>query len=170
MKTVSIVSIVYGAVGIFWAAVVTVMIRIQSALFSNFPWPDEVFEYIDMPSFLETIYSAIGTLFPFVFLIALLYIISGILQLIGKPSYKNIAYAAAILNILWYIAYIVIMQMEIAPMLNSLEMFPKNLMNVILIFGMLMNAIFYCGYPAFLIIFIRRGGREWDTLDTNYTS
>ena len=104
------------------------------------------------------------------FLIALLYIISGILQLAGKPSFKNIAYAAAILNIIWYIAYMIIMQMEVVPLLNSLELFPKNLLNIIFIFGMLVNAIFYCGYPTFLIVFIKRGGKEWDTLDTEYTS
>ena len=65
MKAVSIVSIVYGSFGILWAAVVTVVIKIQSAMFSNFPWPEEVYEFIDFPSFLETIYSVIGTIFPF---------------------------------------------------------------------------------------------------------
>ena len=99
-----------------------------------------------------------------------MYIISGILHLSGKPTFKTIAYAAAIFNILWYIAYMVIMQMEVVPLLNSFELFPKNLINIIFIFGMLFNALFYCGYPAFLIVFIRRGGKEWDTLDTGYTS
>jgi hypothetical protein len=170
MRAVSIVSIVYGAIGIIWATVVSVVIKFQSALFSNFPWPEEMYEYMDIPSFLETIYGVIGTIFPFVFLISLMYIISGILHLAGKPTFKAIAYAAAIFNILWYIAYMVIMQMEVVPLLNSFELFPKNLINIIFIFGMLFNAIFYCGYPAFLIVFIRSGGKEWDTLDTGYTS
>ena len=170
MKTVSIISIVYGTLGLIWATVVTIVIRIQAALFENFPWPPEAYEFVDMPSLLNTVYSVIGSLFPFVFLIAILYIISGILHLSGKTSFKNIAYAAAILNIVWYMAYIVLMQMEIVPVLNSLEIFPKNLMNIIVIVGMIFNAVFYCGYPVFLIIFIKRGGKEWDTLDTEYTS
>ncbi|MCK4751778.1 MAG: hypothetical protein KAT15_32200, partial [Bacteroidales bacterium] len=163
MKAVSIVSIVYGSFGLIWAAVVTILIRVQEVLFENFPWPEELSEIVDLPALLESVYSVIGVLFPFVFLIALLYIISGILQLAGKSSFKNLAYAAAIMNIVWYIAYIVLMQLEIVPVLNSLEFFPKNLMNLIVLFGMLFNAIFYCGYPVFLIIFIRRGGKEWDT-------
>lgn len=170
MKAVSIISIIYGTLGFIWATVVTVMIRIYSALFENFPWPQEVYEIIDMPSFLETVLSVIGTLFPFVFLIAVLYIISGILQLTGKTSFKNLAYAAAILNIVWYIAYMVLIQMELVPALNSLEMFPKHLMNAMILFGMLFEAVFYCGYPIFLIIYISRGGKAWDTLDTGYTS
>ncbi len=135
MKTVSIVSIVYGGVGLIWAAVVSAMIKIQSAMFENFPWPAEVYEYMDVPAFLEKIYSVIGVVFPFVFLIAALYIVSGILQLSGKPGFKGIAYAAAALNIIWYIAYIVIMQIEVVPVLNSIDFFPKNLMNVIFIFS-----------------------------------
>ena len=170
MKAVSIVSIVYGVFGLIYATVVSVVIKIQSALFENFPWPQEVYEVMDVPAFLDTIYSVIGSLFPFIFFIAILYIISGILQLSGKSSFKNIAYAAAILNIIWYIAYIVMMQVEIVPVLNSLDLFPKNLLNVIFISGMLINAVFYCGYPIFLIVFVNRGGKEWDTLDTNYTS
>jgi hypothetical protein len=170
MKTVSIISIVYGTLGLLWATLVTVMIRVQAAIFENFPWPAEVSEFIDMPSFLDRVYSVIGTVFPFVFLIAALYIISGILQLSGKPSFKNIAFAAAILNIVWYLAYIVLIQMELVPALNSLGMFPKNLMNVLVFAGMLVNAIFYCGYPVFLIVYISRGGKPWDTLDTGYSS
>ena len=170
MKAVSIVSIVYGAFGILWAAIVTAVIKIQSALFSNFPWPDELSEIMDVPTFLETIYGVIGTIFPFVYLISLMYIISGILQLIGKSTFKTIAYAAAIFNILWYISYMVIMQIEVVPLLNSLELVPKNLINIIFIFGMLVNAIFYCGYPAFLIVFMSRDGKMKDTLDTGYTN
>jgi hypothetical protein len=64
----------------------------------------------------------------------------------------------------------VIVQVELVPMLQSMEIFPNNLINAMVLFGMLLNAIFYCGYPVFLIIFVSRGGREWDTLDTEYTS
>ncbi len=170
MKAVSIVSIVYGTLGLIWAALVSVMIRVQAALMENFPWPAETFEFVDMPALLDSVYSVIGTLFPFVFLIALLYIISGILQLAGKPSFKNLAYAAAILNIIWYIAYMVIMQLEIVPLLNSMDLFPGSLLNAMVIAGMIINAVFYCGYPVFLIVFISRGGREWDTLESGYTS
>jgi hypothetical protein len=170
MKAVSIISIVYGTLGLIWATLITLMTSLYTALFENFPWPTEVYEFIDVPFLLDKVYSVIGTVFPFIFLIAVLYIISGILQLSGKSSYKNLAYAAAVLNIIWYIAYVVLMQMEIVPVLNSLEMFPKNLMNVLVMVGMLINGVFYCGYPVFLIIYISRGGKAWDTLDTGYNS
>ena len=170
MKAVSIVSIVYGTLGLIWAAVAILLIRLQAVFFKNFPLPEEVSEIVDLPVLLDSVYSVIGVLFPFVFLIALLYILSAILQLSGKSSFKNLAYTAAFMNIVWYISYIVLMQVEIVPVLNSLEFFPENLMGLIVLVGMVFNAVFYCGYPVFLIIFIRRGGKEWDTLNTNYTS
>ena len=170
MKAVSIISIVYGALGLVWATVISVVIRVQEAFFQHFPWPPEVHEIIDMPAVLESVYDVIGNLFPFVFLIAVLYILSGILYLAGKTSFKNIAYAAAILNIVWYIVYMVLVQTEIVPVINTLDLFPKNLMGLMVVLGMIINAVFYCGYPIFLIIYVKRGGREWDTLDTGYKS
>jgi hypothetical protein len=170
MKAVSIISIVYGALGLIWATVISVVIRVSGALFEHFPWPPEVYEVIDMPVVLDSVYGLIGNIFPFVFLIAALYIISGILYLAGKTSFKNLAYAAAILNIVWYVVYMVLVQVEIVPVLNTLELFPKNLLAVLVVLGMIINAVFYCVYPTFLIIFVKRGGKEWDTLDTGYKS
>jgi hypothetical protein len=170
MKAVSIISIVYGSLGLIWATVVSVVIRVQKAFFEHFPWPPEVHEIIDMPALLDSVYGLIGNIFPFVFLIAVLYIISGILFLAGKTSYKNIVYAAAILNIVWYVVYMVLIQVEVVPVLNSMELFPKNLLAVLVVLGMILNAVFYCGYPIFLIIYVKKGGKEWDTLDTGYKS
>ena len=51
MKTVSIVSIVYGTLGLIWAGVVTVIIKFQQAIFENFPFPDEVYDYLDINAF-----------------------------------------------------------------------------------------------------------------------
>ena len=170
MKAVSIISIVYGSLGLIWAAVVTVLIRLQEAFFLHFTWPPEVSEVIDIPALLDSVYGLIGNLFPYVFLIAALYILSGILYLAGKSSYKVMAYAAAVLNIIWYVVYLVLMQLEVVPVINQLEIFPKNLMGVLVVLGMIINGVFYCGYPTFLIIFVKKGGGEWDTLDTGYTS
>ena len=170
MKAVSIISIVYGTMGLIWATVISIVIRVQEAFFAHFPWPPEVYEVIDVTAMLESVYGLIGNIFPYVFLIAALYILSGILYLSGRKSYKNIAYAAAVLNIVWYVVYMVLVQLEIVPVLNTLDLFPKNLLAVLVVRGMIINAVFYCGYPTFLIIFVKKGGREWDTLDTGYKS
>lgn len=170
MKAVSIISIVYGSMGLIWATVISIVIRVQEAFFEHFPWPPEVYEVLDVPAMLESVYGLIGNVFPYVFLISALYILSGILYLAGKKSYKNIAYAAAILNIVWYVVYMVLVQVEIVPVINSLELFPKNLLAALVVLGMIVNAVFYCGYPTFLIIFVKKGGKEWDTLDTGYKS
>lgn len=39
MKTVSIISILYGAAGLVWATLVSIMIWVQEAMMANFPWP-----------------------------------------------------------------------------------------------------------------------------------
>ncbi len=170
MKAVSIISIVYGTLGLLWAIVIAVLIRVQEAFLQHFPWPSEVTEVIDIPALLDAVYGMIGNIFPYIFLIAALYIISGILYLAGQASYRTIAYAAAILNIVWYVAYVILVQLEVVPFLNTLELFPKNILGLLVVLGMIINAVFYCGYPTFLIIFIKKGGKEWDTLDTGYTS
>lgn len=170
MKAVSIISIVYGTMGMLWAAVVSLVIRFESAMFANFPWPPEVSDILDMPALLDTVYSVVGVLFPFVFLGAALYIVSGILQLTGNSTFKNIGYAAAIFNIIWYLAYMISLQVELLPILNSLEFFPKGLMNLIFLFGMIFNALFYCGYAVFLIIVLKRGGLESKSFRTEYTN
>jgi hypothetical protein len=170
MKAVSIISIVYGTMGLIWASVISIVINVQEAFLEHFPWPAEVYEVIDLPALLDAVYGMIGTIFPFVFLIAALYILSGILYLAGRKSYTNIAYAAAILNIVWYVVYMVLVQVEIVPVINAMDLFPKNLLAVLVVLGMIINAVFYCGYPTFLIIFVKKGGKEWDTLDTGYES
>jgi hypothetical protein len=170
MKAVSIISIVYGVLGLIWATVITVVIKVQEAFLQHFPWPPEVYEVVDLSSLLDTVFGMIANIYPYVFLIAALYILSGILYLAGKPSFKTIAYAAAILNIVWYVVYMVLVQVEIVPVLNTMEIFPEKLLGTLVFLGMVINAVFYCGYPTFLIIFIHRGGREWDTLDTGYKS
>ena len=167
MRTVSIVSIVYGTLGLIWGVVVTVIIKVQQAIFEDFTFPDEVYDYLDISSFLDSIYGIMGTLFPFVFLIAVIYILSGILQLSGNSSFRSIAFIAAILNIVWYAAYAILILMEVMPLINSLEMVPAALMNVIVIIGMLVNIGIYCAYPIFLLFYLRKG-RELDTLDTGY--
>ena len=169
MKAVSIISIVYGTLGLIWVSVASALIRVQKAFFENFPFPDEVYDYIDIDALLETVYSMMGFLFPFVFVIGIIYILSGILHLAGNSSFRTIAYIAAILNIIWYTAYVVLVQVELVPMINSMEVFPGNLMSVFIIFGMLINAVFYCGYPIFLLIYLKKGP-GWDTLDTGYQS
>ena len=170
MKAVSIISIIYGVLGLLWAAVVSVVIRFQRAMFENMPWPPEVYEIIDMPALMNSVYDVVGALIPFVFLGASLYIISGILQLTGKKSFKSIGYAAAIFNIVWYLAYTISVWVEVLPVLNSFEMIPGGVMSILFFFGTLFNAIFYCGYAIFLIIFITRGGKPSDTLQTGYTN
>jgi len=34
------------------------------------------------------------------------------------------------------------------------EIFPANFFNILFFLGILVNAVFYCGYPVFLIIFL----------------
>ena len=169
MKTVSIISIVYGTLGLIWAAVISIIIKVQQALYENLPFPDDVNEIIDISAFTDSIYGTIGTLIPFIFIIAAIYIISGILHLTGNSSFKTFIYIAAILNIIWYVTYVVLIQIEVLPLINSLDMIPKGLFTFLIIFGMLINIGIYCGYPIFLFFYMRKG-KEWDTLDTGYKS
>lgn len=154
MKAVSIISIVYGTLGIFWSTIVLAVFKIEKAIISNIPFPDEALEIIDIPTMFEVLHGIMSFLMPFVLLIGAIYIVSGILGISEKSQTYIFGMLAAVFNIFWYVAYVVFLQMELVPMFNFNEIFPAKLFNMIFLLGILINAIFYCAYPVFLIIFL----------------
>lgn len=160
MKTVNIISIIYGTLGFLWAMLVLVAVGIQKSIIENLPLPDEALIFVDIPLMLDTLHGIMSVLVPFVFLIGLIYIVSGILGLSEKPQVYTFGMLAAVFNIVWYIAYIVLLQVELVPLFNFDEIFPSNLFNMLFLLGTIVNAIFYCAYPMFLIIWLSMRRRE----------
>jgi hypothetical protein len=91
---------------------------------------------------------------PFVLLIGAIYIVSGILGITGKSQTYIFGMVAAVFNIFWYVAYVVFLQTELVPLFDFNELFPEKLFNMLFFLGILINAVFYCAYPVFLIIFL----------------
>lgn len=156
MKTISIISILYGTLGLIWGTLIMVIVRIQKAIFENFPFPDEINEYFDVQSMMEVLHDIWGWLLPFILVIAIVYIVSGILGLTDKPMSVTFTYLAAVFNIIWYVAYVIILQVELLPVMDFSQFFPQKLFTLLFFAGTLLNAVFYCGYPVFLIIFLSR--------------
>jgi hypothetical protein len=154
MKTVSIISIVYGTLGIIWSTIILGVFKIEEAIVSNIPFPDEALEIIDIPTMFEVLHGIMSFLMPFVLLIGAVYIVSGILGINGKSQAYVFGMLAAVFNIFWYVAYVIILQMELVPLFTFNEVFPAKLFNMFFLMGTLINAIFYCAYPVFLIIFL----------------
>lgn len=153
MKAVSIISIVYGTLGIIWGTIILVVVKVQEVIISNIPFPDEVLQIVDIPSMMEVLHGIMSFLMPFVLLIGVVYIVSGILGISGKSQTYMFGMLAAVFNIFWYVSYIIILQMELVPLFNFSDIFPARLFNLLFLLGTLINAIFYCGYPVFLIIY-----------------
>jgi len=156
MKTVSVISIIYGVLGIIWGTMVLAAMQVQRAIFENFPWPEELNQFFDMPALISALHSFWGYIMPFVVIIAIIYMVSGILGLTDKPQAIMFGLLAAVGNIIWFVAYVVIMQIELIPAINTGELFPENMFQVIFFLGILLNGIFYCGYPVFLIIYLNK--------------
>ena len=156
MKTVSIISIVYGVLGVIWGTMLLAVMQVQKAIFENFPWPTELNQIIDMPAMISALHSFWSYLIPFVVIIAIIYMVSGILGLSDRPHAIAFGLLAAVFNIIWYVAYMVILQIELVPAINTGEFFPEKMFHVLIFLGMLINAIFYCGYPVFLIIYLNK--------------
>jgi len=156
MKTVSIISIIYGVLGVIWGTLVLAVMQVQSALFEDFPWPPEVNQFLDMPSLISALHSFWSYLMPFVVVIAIIYMVSGILGLSDKPHAVTFGLLAAVFNIIWYVAYVIILQVEFVPAINTGDFFPEKLFQVLMLLGVLLNGIFYCGYPVFLIIYLNK--------------
>jgi hypothetical protein len=156
MKTVSIISIIYGVLGVIWGTMVLAVIHVQKTIFENFPWPPEMNQFVDVPAMMSALHSFWSYLMPFIVVIALIYLVSGILGLSEKPMAITFGLLAAVFNIIWYVAYVIILQVEFIPVINTGEFFPEKLFQALIFLGMLLNAIFYCGYPVFLIIYLNR--------------
>lgn len=154
MRTISIISIAYGSLGIIWGTVTRVLIHVQTSFMENFPFPEEVYSIIDVRKLMEALNDMWGLMYPLIFLTATIYIISGILQLAGRQQYLSLAYIAAILNIAWYLANMVMLQTGILPLIHVDQFFSEKIFHMLFAIGMLVNAIFYCAYPVFLIIFL----------------
>jgi hypothetical protein len=162
MKTVSIISIIYGTFGFMWALLLLFAIGMQKAIMSEIPVPDEALKYIDIPLVMDTLHGILNLMVPFVFLIGLIYIISGILGLNDKAQASTFGMLAAVFNIVWYVAYIVLLQIELVPLIKIDGLFPSKLFSYLILLGTLVNAIFYCAYPVFLVIYLsqRKGGKR----------
>jgi hypothetical protein len=156
MKTVSIISIIYGVFGFMWALLVLFAVGIQKAILSEIPMPDEAVRFIDIPLVMDTLHGIVTLLVPFVFLIGLIYIISGILGLNDKAQASTFGMLAAVFNIVWYVAYIVVLQVELVPLIKIDDLLPAKLFSYLFLLGTLINAIFYCAYPVFLLIYLSR--------------
>jgi hypothetical protein len=156
MKTVSIISIIYGTFGFMWTLLVLIVIGMQKAILSEIPIPDEALRYIDIPLVMDTLHGILTLMVPFVFLIGLIYIISGILGLNGKAQASTFGMLAAVFNIVWYVAYIVVLQVELVPLIKIDDLLPSKLFSYLFLLGTLVNAIFYCAYPVFLVIYLSR--------------
>jgi len=160
MKTVSIISIIYGALGFMWALFVLFAIGIQHAILEHIPIPDEALKYVDIPKVLDTLHGILTLLVPFVFLIGLIYIVSGVLGLNGKAQASTFGMLAAVFNIIWYVAYIVILQVDLVPLIKLDDLFPSKLFHYMFLLGTLVNAVFYCAYPVFLIVYLSQGRKR----------
>lgn len=154
MRPISIISIVYGSLGIIWGTAVSMIIHLLTAIIGNIPLPEEVVSIVDIHRLLVTLDNMWRFLFPFIFVIATIYIISGILHLTSRQQHVSLAYIASILNIAWYLVYMIMLQTELLPLINLDGFFPQKLFNMLFAIGMIFNAVFYCGYPVFLIIFL----------------
>jgi len=154
MKAVSIISIVYGTLGIIWSTIILVVVKVQEAIIGNIPFPDEVLEIVDIRSMMDVLHGIMSFMMPFVLLIGVVYIVSGILGISGKSQAYIFGMLAAVFNIFWYVAYVVFLQTELVPLFNFNEIFPAKLFNILFLLGILINALFYCAYPVFLIIFL----------------
>jgi len=154
MRTISIISIAYGSLGIIWGTVTRVLVHVQTSLMEHFPFPEEVYSIMDIQKLMDALNGMWRLMYPFIFLIATIYIISGILHLAGRQQYLSMAFIAAILNIAWYLAYMVMLQTGILPLIHMEQFISQKIFNMLFTIGMVVNAVFYCAYPVFLIIFL----------------
>jgi len=157
MKAVGIISIIYGSLVIIYGIFSLLMISVYANLIRFIPELDAYMYGFDLEAYMFIILGVLKILMPLAIVVGAIYLWGGI-GAVRKVSSIFQLRLAAILNIIWYLLYIYLFLTRILPFLNGLlfDFDLGPLFNIIFIFAFLIGAIFYCGYPVFLLIWLRK--------------
>jgi len=154
MKAIGIVNIAWSGINILGALISLVIIWVEKMIFSRSPLMNEINLGFDFTSYMNTIFDIILIFTPLTLIVFSFLLIGGIKIL--KLNNDGIRYTkiAAISIIMWYIVYMVYSFYSLVPVFQNVPNF-NAILSIIVVFSIIMGLIFVCGYPIFLLIYLR---------------
>lgn len=153
MKAISIITIIYGGLGAIWSFFGLMIISLENTIFRFIPQQD----FQDIPFNITDLIGKVHQLYlifmPLMMLIAVFYLISGIRLLNQNRNAIILIRMAAILNILWYIGYAISILNFSRVFFPDFQPQATELIHRIMIVGTVFSAVFFCGYPVFLLVY-----------------
>jgi len=154
MKAIGIVNIAWSGINILGALISLVIIWVEKMIFSRSPLMNEINLGFDFTSYMNTIFDIILIFTPLTLIVFSFLLIGGIKIL--KLNNDGIRYTkiAAISIIMWYIVYMVYSFYSLVPVFQNVPNF-NAILSIIIAISIIMGLIFVCGYPIFLLIYLR---------------
>lgn len=165
MKAVGVISIIYGSLAILWSISSLIVMSLFGKFIGFIPEFDQAELPIDFEAYIQSIVYLINIVMPIAMIVGGIYLWGGI-NVVRKVSGSFQLRLAAILNIAWYIIYIYLFATRILPQFAGwfTEFEELKYMNsifyVVFIFSFIMGAVFYCGYPVFLLFYLKNRSEE----------
>ena len=154
MKAIGIVNIAWSGINILGALVGLVIIWVEKMIFFRSPLMNNLNFGFDFTSYMNTIFDIMLIFTPLTLIVFSFLLIGGIKIL--KLNNDGIRYTkiAAISIIMWYIVYMVYSFYSLVPVFQNVPNF-NAILSIIIAISIIMGLIFVCGYPIFLLIYLR---------------
>jgi len=157
MKAVGIISIIYGTLGILYGLASLIMVSFTVNFLGFMPEYDAYMQGFDMEAYMWAIQGMMKIIMPLMIVVGGIYLWGGIVAVKKLAAVFHLR-LAAILNIAWYCLYIYMFVTRVMPSLDSFFYGYgfSEMMNMVMIVALVFGGIFYCGYPIFLLIWLKK--------------
>lgn len=163
MRTIGILNIIFGGLGILSGFVGIIALLIQRLVFKLMEQP-VMLEDETAGDFFSAMISMndlglIAT--PFTITISVLFLIGGIRILKKQPNSVNTSILACYMGIIFYAIYIIVYRIYfIQSLFDMVPYLNKSFLDLMFIVGTIIGGVFVCGYPVFLLIYLKKSRYE----------
>jgi len=165
MKTVGIISIIYGSLAILYGVFSLLAMLVYANIFGFIPELDQDMLGVDFEAYIHSIADLVRAVMPIAIIAGGIYVWGGI-NVVKKIRGIFQLQLAAVLNILWYIFYIYLFVSKVYPVFMDVfgsfdEIYQlRGFIFVAFIISFIIGAVYYCGYPVFLLIYLKKQNSE----------
>ena len=165
MKAVGIVSIIYGSLAILYGIFSLLAMMVYTNIFGFMPGFDQDMMGFEFEAYIYAIGDMVRVVMPIAIVAGGIYLWGGI-NIVRKFRGVFQLQLAATLNILWYIFYIWLFVTKVVPIfIGFFDTFSElrqmnDIIYIVFIISFIIGALFYCGYPVFLLIYLRKERSE----------
>jgi len=156
MKTIGIISTVYGSFGILMNLIGLIAISFQRIVIKAIPFSELKDAPFDIKEFITSIHSVGFIFIPLAIIIGIMFLISGIKMINDKPDAVTLTRFSSIFDIIWYISYIIVIYLTLVPVFSELPPIGERVISMVIVLSGIIGTIFSCGYPVFLLIYLRK--------------